>query len=51
MATEQGYYAMTAYVRYLAKLNRLYDMTDALAQSEEAGLLTVYIDISDEYGG
>lgn len=51
MATEQGYYAMTAYVRYLAKRNRLYDMTDALAQSEEAGLLTVYIDISDEYGG
>lgn len=32
MATEQGYYALTAYYRLLNKQNSLYDMTDVLIQ-------------------
>ncbi len=35
MATEQGYYALTAYARSLMKLNRLYDMTDAFDENAE----------------
>ena len=34
MATEQGYYALTAYARYLMQLNRLYDMTDSFNDGE-----------------
>ena len=35
MATEQGYYALTAYARYLMGLNRLYDMCDAFDPEAE----------------
>ena len=36
MATEQGYYALTAYNRFLTKANALYDMTDVtLTVTEE----------------
>lgn len=34
MATEQGYYALVAYARNLAGMNRLYDMTDAFVEAE-----------------
>ena len=35
MATEQGYYALTAYARYLMVLNRLNDMCDAFDPEAE----------------
>lgn len=47
MATEQGYYAMTAYVRYLAKQTRLYDMTDVFSEDFSTEPLKLCIDISD----
>lgn len=34
MATEQGYYALTAYERYKNGQNRLYDMTDVAVKSD-----------------
>ena len=34
MATEQGYYALTAYERYKNGKNRLYDMTDVAGKSD-----------------
>ena len=34
MATEQGYYALTAYERYKNGKNRLYDMTDVAVKSD-----------------
>ena len=34
MATEQGYYALTAYERYKNGQNRLYDMTDVAGKSD-----------------
>ena len=35
MATEQGYYALTAFARYLMELNRLYDMSDVFDENAE----------------
>jgi len=35
MATEQGYYALTAYARFLTEKTRLYDMTDAFVEEDE----------------
>ncbi len=46
MATEQGYYALTAYARYLMGLNRLYDMRDAFdPEAELIQPLDLYIRI------
>ena len=46
MATEQGYYALTAYARYLMGLNRLYDMCDAFdPEAELIQPLDLYIRI------
>ena len=36
VATEQGYYALTAYARFLEGKNRLYDMTDVLDMGGDA---------------
>lgn len=38
MATEQAYYALTAYDRLLSGQNRLYDMTDAASETHEAAM-------------
>ena len=47
MATEQGYYALTAYARYLMNLTRLYDMTDVFdAEAEKIEPLELYISIA-----
>ena len=47
MATEQGYYALTAYARYLMNLTRLYDMTDVFdAEAEKIEPLELYIGIA-----
>ena len=47
MATEQGYYALTAYARYLMNLTRLYDMTDVFdAEAEKIEPLELYIAIA-----
>ena len=47
MATEQGYYALTAYARYLMGLNRLYDMRDVFDENAEAiKPLELYIGIA-----
>ena len=46
MATEQGYYALTAYARYLMGLKRLYDMCDAFdPEAELIQPLDLYIRI------
>lgn len=47
MATEQGYYALTAYARYLMGLNRLYDMRDVFDENAAAiKPLELYIGIA-----
>ena len=35
MATEQAYYALTAYIRFIRGENRLYDMSDVVFQSDK----------------
>ena len=48
MATEQGYYAMAAYARYLMQAPRLYDMTDALDETAQPlPAHTVYIGVGN----
>ena len=37
MATEQGYYALTAYVRFLGGKTSLYDMSDVVLRSADPG--------------
>ena len=41
MATEQAYYALTAYERFTGGKNRLYDMTDVAMQSDKDKAATV----------
>ncbi len=48
MATEQGYYALTAYFRFLNGANRLYDMTDVLDKGGDPTALPAQIPVKRE---
>lgn len=47
MATEQGYYALTAYYRFLNGQTALYDMSDVTIDSPEVPFVNPYTDVKN----
>lgn len=47
MATEQGYYALTAYYRFLGGQTSLYDMSDVTIEMPEVPFVNPYTDVNE----
>ena len=47
MATEQGYYALTAYYRFLNGQSSLYDMSDVIIEVPEVPFVNPYTDVKE----
>ena len=47
MATEQGYYALAAYYRFLNGQSSLYDMSDVTIETPEAPFVNPYTDVKE----